>query len=62
MLWRIWGEILRQFGDAWQALPVRGDTRVFENMLLRDPRVAVKLNVDFFDARAGGLCYTILAI
>ena len=43
-------------GDAWQALPVRGYTRVFGIMLLRDPRVAVKLNVDFFDARAGGLC------
>ena len=37
---------------------MRGFTRVFEHNLLRDPRVAVKLNVDFFDARAGGLCYT----
>ncbi|KAH8045855.1 UDP-galactopyranose mutase [Aureococcus anophagefferens] len=45
----------RYFGDAWQALPVRGYTRIFENMLLRDPRVTVKLNVDFFDARAKGL-------
>ena len=38
---------------------MRGYTRVFENMLLPDPRVAVKLNVDFFDARAGGLCCNI---
>jgi len=45
----------RYFSDPWQALPVRGYTRLFENMLLRDPRVTVKLNVDFFAARDAGL-------
>ena len=45
----------RYFGDAWQALPVRGYTRIFENMLLRDPKISIKLNVDFFAAREAGL-------
>ena len=33
----------RYFGDAWQALPVRGYTRIFENMLLRDPKITIKI-------------------
>ena len=45
----------RYFGDPWQALPLRGYTRIFENMLLNDPNVAIRLNVDFFDAREKGL-------
>ncbi|KAJ8609757.1 hypothetical protein CTAYLR_009254 [Chrysophaeum taylorii] len=44
----------RYFGDPWQALPLRGYTRVFENMLLQDPRITVKLNVDFFQAKKLG--------
>merc|ERR1719188_695911 len=32
----------RYFGDAWQALPVRGYTRLFENMLMRDPNITVR--------------------
>ena len=45
----------RYFGDEWQALPVRGYTRIFENMLLDDPNISIRLNVDFFKAREGGL-------
>lgn len=44
----------RYFSDPWQALPLRGYTRIFENMLLSDPRITVKLNVDFFAARRAG--------
>jgi len=44
----------RYFGDEWQALPVRGYTRIFENMLLHDPNIAIRLNCDFFAARAAG--------
>jgi len=44
----------RYFGDDWQALPVRGYTRIFENMLLRDPNVTIRLNCDFFAARKSG--------
>lgn len=44
----------RYFGDEWQALPRRGYTRIFENMLLRDPNISIRLNVDFFKARADG--------
>merc|ERR1712224_714308 len=36
-------------------LPVRGYTRIFENMLLDDPNISIRLNVDFFKAREGGL-------
>ena len=44
----------RYFGDDWQALPVRGYTRIFENMLLRDPNITIRLNADFFAARSEG--------
>jgi len=44
----------RYFGDEWQALPVRGYTRIFENMLLHDPNITIRLNVDFFEQRAAG--------
>jgi len=44
----------RYFGDEWQALPVRGYTRIFENMLLRDPNITIRLNVDYFKARSEG--------
>mmetsp|Transcript_18063 Transcript_18063/g.21890 ORF Transcript_18063/g.21890 Transcript_18063/m.21890 type:complete len:295 (-) Transcript_18063:544-1428(-) len=53
----------RYFSDPWQALPLRGYTRIFENMLLLDPRITIKLNVDFFAQRHnlpryGKLIYT----
>jgi len=44
----------RYFPDEWQALPVRGYTRIFENMLLRDPNITIRLNVDYFKERANG--------
>jgi len=45
----------RYFGDVWQALPARGYTRIFENMLLRDPNITIRVGVDFFAAREAGL-------
>merc|ERR1719231_2185134 len=45
----------RYFGDPWQALPRRGYTRIFENMLLDNPMITIRLNVDFFKAREAGL-------
>jgi len=45
----------RYFSDQWQALPKRGYTRIFENMLLKDPNITIRLNVDFFAARDAGL-------
>jgi UDP-galactopyranose mutase len=44
----------RYFPDQWQALPLRGYTRIFENMLLRDPNITIRLNVDYFKAAAEG--------
>jgi len=44
----------RYFGDDWQALPTRGYTRIFENMLLNKERISLRLNVDFFQARTEG--------
>eukprot|EP00444_Apocalathium_aciculiferum_P009481 CAMPEP_0183387088 /NCGR_PEP_ID=MMETSP0370-20130417/2900_1 /TAXON_ID=268820 /ORGANISM="Peridinium aciculiferum, Strain PAER-2" /LENGTH=462 /DNA_ID=CAMNT_0025565571 /DNA_START=54 /DNA_END=1442 /DNA_ORIENTATION=- len=44
----------RYFGDTFQALPVRGYTRIFENMLLRDPNISVRVNVDYFAEREAG--------
>ena len=45
----------RYFSDPWQALPARGYTRIFENMLLGDPNITIRLNCDFFKAREAGL-------
>lgn len=36
----------RYFSDPWQALPKRG--YIFENMLLNDPNITIRLNCDFF--------------
>lgn len=44
----------RYFGDVWQALPLRGYTRIFENMLFGDPRITVRVNCDFFAEKAAG--------
>jgi UDP-galactopyranose mutase len=45
----------RYFGDEYQALPLRGYTRIFENMLLDNPAISIRLNVDYFKAREAGL-------
>jgi len=44
----------RYFGDQWQALPVRGYTRIFENMVLSDPNITVRVNCDYFALREAG--------
>jgi UDP-galactopyranose mutase len=44
----------RYFPDEWQALPTRGYTRIFENMLLRDSNITIRVNVDYFEAREQG--------
>eukprot|EP01064_Diplonema_japonicum_P015057 TRINITY_DN22821_c0_g1_i1.p1 TRINITY_DN22821_c0_g1~~TRINITY_DN22821_c0_g1_i1.p1 ORF type:complete len:482 (+),score=174.54 TRINITY_DN22821_c0_g1_i1:53-1447(+) len=47
----------RYFPDKWQALPVRGYTRIFENMLFTGAAkdmVQLRLNCDFFKAKAEG--------
>ena len=42
----------RYFSDPHQALPKDGYTRIFENMIMSDPNITVRLNVDFFEQRA----------
>jgi len=44
----------RYFGDAWQALPLRGYTRIFENMLLSDSNITIRLNCDYFKEKELG--------
>ena len=45
----------RYFADAYQALPLRGYTRIFENMLLNgDSNITVRLNCDFFERQKNG--------
>lgn len=39
----------RYFTDKHQALPKHGYTRIFENMLLKDPNITIRLNTDFFE-------------
>lgn len=41
----------RYFSDPHQALPKDGYTRIFENMIMSDPNITVRLNVDFFEMR-----------
>uniref|UniRef100_A0A7S0KFY8 UDP-galactopyranose mutase C-terminal domain-containing protein n=1 Tax=Micromonas pusilla TaxID=38833 RepID=A0A7S0KFY8_MICPS len=44
----------RYFADEFQALPRRGYTRIFENMLLGNSKVHIRLNCDFFELKALG--------
>lgn len=44
----------RYFPDTWQALPLRGYTRIFENMMLGNSKISVRLNCDFFKEREAG--------
>ena len=41
----------RYFTDPHQALPKDGYTRIFENMIMSDPNITVRLNFDFFELR-----------
>mmetsp|Transcript_16438 Transcript_16438/g.27647 ORF Transcript_16438/g.27647 Transcript_16438/m.27647 type:complete len:417 (+) Transcript_16438:242-1492(+) len=38
----------RYFTDTRQALPTHGYTKIFENMLLSDPNITIRLSTDFF--------------
>ena len=38
----------RYFNDPYEALPKHGYTRFFENILLQDENIDVRLNVDYF--------------
>ena len=38
----------RYFDDPWQNLPKDGYTAMFENMLLKDPKITVRLGMDYF--------------
>ena len=38
----------RYFSDRYQALPKHGYTKMFENMIMGDSNITVRLNVDFF--------------
>ena len=38
----------RYFNDPFEGLPAQGYTRFFENILLKDANIDVRLNVDYF--------------
>merc|ERR1712217_138684 len=44
----------RYFPDDWQALPLRGYTRIFENMILNDPNINIRVNCDYFALKESG--------
>jgi UDP-galactopyranose mutase len=41
----------RYFSDPHQALPKHGYTRIFENMIMGDPNITVRLNTDFLSTK-----------
>ncbi|XP_023325294.1 uncharacterized protein LOC111699005 [Eurytemora carolleeae] len=41
----------RYFDDLFQALPKDGYTKMFENMILNNPDITVRVNVDYFDVK-----------
>ena len=41
----------RYFTDPYEALPKDGYTKLFENMLLNDKNIDVRLNVDYFKVK-----------
>ena len=38
----------RYFDDPWQHLPKNGYTAMFENMLLKNDKITVRLSTDYF--------------
>ena len=44
----------RYFSDPWQALPKRGYTRIFENMIGNNPNITVRVDCDFFEMKRKG--------
>ena len=40
--------VSRYFNDPWQNLPKDGYTAMFENILLKDPKITVRLGLDYF--------------
>ena len=38
----------RYFNDTWEGLPKNGYTAMFENLILKDPKITVRLEMDFF--------------
>ena len=40
--------LCRYFDDPWQNLPKDGYTTMFENMLLKDPKITVRVSTDYF--------------
>ena len=38
----------RYFDDPWQHLPKDGYTKMFENILLKDPKITVRVSTDYF--------------
>ena len=41
----------RYFNDPFEGLPAHGYTRLFENLLLKDTNIDVRLNVDYFKVK-----------
>jgi len=41
----------RYFDDPWQHLPKNGYTAMFENMLLKNDKISVRLDVDYFEIK-----------
>jgi UDP-galactopyranose mutase len=41
----------RYFTDPHQALPKHGYTRIFENMMLNNPDITIRLSTDFFEVK-----------
>ena len=39
------------FNDKYEGLPRHGYTKIFENMILKDANIDVRLNMDFFKVK-----------
>ena len=38
----------RYFNDTWEALPANGYTNIYKNLILKDPKITVRLDLDYF--------------
>jgi len=41
----------RYFDDPYEGLPKHGYTRLFENMVMKDPNIDVRVNLDYFEIK-----------
>jgi hypothetical protein len=52
----------RYFNDTWEGLPKNGYTAFFRNLILNDPKITVRLELDYFKVKGQFYVCSVLRI